>query len=153
VVLNYWSHLGLLSRLAIRAKTLSASVVLLICLIGMGVARYLTSSQVTRNLNAFSVSNLPTCGAAAAVNNAVIAAHMRVFRYVSWASNGVNEKLLGNLRKEIEGDFAAIQKTFQALVARPNLSIAEQTDLGALQTKLNEYQSTAKIRQYARLVD
>ena len=143
-ILGYGPHLGFLSRLTIRAKTLSASAVLLICLIGMGVAGYLTSGQVTRSLGALSKSNLPTRGAAAAVNNAVVAAHMRVFRYVSWASNGVDEKLLGNLRTEIEADFAAIQKAFQALAARPDLSVAEKTDLGALETKLEKYQSTAK---------
>jgi len=44
------------------------------------------------------------------VNNSVIAAHMRIFRYVSWASNGVNESLLQNLRDEIEVDFSAIKK-------------------------------------------
>ena len=79
-----------------------------------------------------------------AVNNAVISAHMRVFRYVSWASNGVNDKLLRNLRKDIDADFWTVQENFKQLAARPDLSAAEKTDLNALQAKLTQYRSTAK---------
>ena len=69
---------------------------------------------------------------------------MRVFRYVSWASNGVNDKLLRNLRKDIDADFWTVQENFKKLAARPDLSAAEKTDLSALQAKLTQYQSTAK---------
>ena len=110
----------------------------------MGVIVQVASSQVTHNLNELSRSNLPTRAAAAAVNNAVVAAHMRVFRYVSWASNGVSAKLLEKLRADIESDFAVIQTNFKALAARPDLSATEKTDLTALQLKLTQYQSTAK---------
>jgi methyl-accepting chemotaxis protein len=133
-----------LSHLTIRTKTFTAAAVTLICLIGMAVIVALTSSQVAASLNELSQSNLPTRSAAVAVNNAVIAAHMSVFRYVSWASNGVNAKLLENLRKEIEGDFWVIQQNFKELTARPDLSAAEKSDLAALQTKLNQYESTAR---------
>jgi methyl-accepting chemotaxis protein len=135
---------GLLSRLTIRTKTFTACAVALICLIGMGVIVDLTSSKVARNLNELSRSNMPTRAAAAAVNNAVVAAHMRVFRYVSWASNGVNANLLQSLRKQIEADFWVIHKNFKELAARPDLSAAEKTDLNALQEKLVKYESTAK---------
>jgi methyl-accepting chemotaxis protein len=135
---------GALSRLTIRTKTFTAAAVTLICLIGMAVIVALTSGQVAASLNELSQSNMPTRSAAVAVNNAVIAAHMSVFRYVSWASNGVNAKLLENLRKEIEGDFWVIQKNFKELAARPDLSAAEKSDLAALQTKLDQYESTAK---------
>ena len=138
------SLFGLLSRMTIRTKTSTACAVALICLIGMGATVALTSSQVARNLNELYRSNLPTRAAAAAVNNAVVAAHMRVFRYVSWASNGVNAKLLQNLRKDIEADFSTIQQNFKGLAARPDLSAAEKTDLSALQAKLTQYQSTAE---------
>ncbi len=135
---------GVFSRLTIRTKTFSASAVVLICLIGMAVTVQLTSSQVARNLNQLSQSNLPTRSAAAAVNNAVVSAHMAVFRYVSWASNGVNDKLLHNLRKDIDADFWTVRENFKELAARPDLSAAEKTDLDALQAKLTQYQSTAK---------
>ncbi len=132
-----------LARLTIRTKTFAASAIALICLIGMGATVELTSSQVARNLHELYRSNLPTRGAAATVNNAVIAAHIMVFRYVSWASNGVNAELLQKLHSDIDADFRVIQKNFKELAERPDLSAAEKTDLKSLQTKLAQYQSTA----------
>jgi len=130
--------------MTIRTKTLTASAVVVLCLIGMGVIVDLTSGQVARNLDMLSQSNLPIRAAAAAVNNAVVSAHMRIFRYVSWASNGVNGTLLQNLRKEIDADLASVNQGFKALAARPDLSAAARADLGALQGKLAKYESTAK---------
>jgi methyl-accepting chemotaxis protein len=135
---------ALLSRLTIRTKTFTACAVVLICLIGMAATVALTSSRVAGSLTELSRSNLPTRGAASAVNNAVVAAHMRIFRYVSWASNGVNAELLQKLRGDIDADFRLIQKNFKELDERPDLSAAEKTDLTALQAKLAQYQSTAK---------
>jgi hypothetical protein len=93
------------SRLTIRTKTFIAAAVLLICLIGMGVIAVLGSREISRNLDELSGSNLPSRSAAAAVNNSVVAAHMRIFRYVSWASNGVNEKLLQTLQTKLKPTF------------------------------------------------
>jgi methyl-accepting chemotaxis protein len=138
------SWFGLLSRRTIRAKTFTAFAVALICLVGMAITVDLTSSKVARSLHELSRSNLPTRSAAATVNNAVVEAHLRVFRYVSWASNGVNDKLLQDLRKQIEGDFSAIDESFRNLAARPDLSAAETVDLSALRDKLTQYESTAK---------
>jgi methyl-accepting chemotaxis protein len=135
---------GFPSRLTIRTKTFTVSAVALICLIGMGAVVDLTASRVARSLNELDRANLPTRAAAVAVNNAVIAVHMRIFRYVSWASNGVNAKLLQSLRKEVESDFWVIQENFKELAARPDLSAAEKTDLDALQGKLAQYRSTAE---------
>lgn len=135
---------GLLWRLTIRAKTITASVVVLTCVLGMGLAVLLTSRQVAQNLNALSRSNLPTRAAAEAVSDAVFAVHMGVFRYVSWASNGVNGTLLQNLRHTIDSQFPLINGDFQALAARPDLSAAEKADLNALRAKLEKYESTAR---------
>ena len=136
------SSFSLVSRLTIRTKTFTASAVVLICLIGMAVTVYLTSGDVARNLNKLSRSNLPSRAAAAAVDNAVITTHIKVFRFVSWASNGVNNNLLQGLRKEIEGDFRRIGENFKDLAARPDLSA--RVDLNALRAKLEKYKSTAK---------
>ena len=135
---------GLISHLTIRTKTYAASVIALVCLAGMAVTVQVTSSDVARSLNELSHSNLPTRGAAVAVNNAVVTVHMSIFRYVSWASNGVSAKLLQNLRHEIEGDFWVIQQNFKELAARPDLTEGENADLQALEGKLAQYQSTAK---------
>jgi methyl-accepting chemotaxis protein len=131
-------------NLTIRTKTFAAAVILLICLIGVGITIYVTSDKVTRNLDDLSRSNLPTRGAAAALNNAVVATHIKVFRYVSWASNSVSDKLLGALRKELDADFWAIEKTFDVLAERPDLAEAIKADMNGLHAKLKQYESTAR---------
>jgi hypothetical protein len=134
----------LFSRLTIRTKTFIASAVVLTCLVTMSVIAAVGSRQVARNLDELARSNLPARGAAVVVNNAVIAAHMRIFRYVSWASNGVNQKLLENLRAEIETDFSLIINSFNELAARPDLSAAVKPDLAALEEKLQKYERTVR---------
>jgi methyl-accepting chemotaxis protein len=128
----------------IRTKTFAAAATFLICLIGIGITIYVTSDKVVSNLNTLSHSNLPTRGAAAALNNAVVTTHIKIFRYVSWASNSVSDKLLGALRKELDGDFGVIEKNFETLAGRPDLSAAVKLDLNALHAKLKQYESTAK---------
>ena len=133
-----------LSRLTIRTKTFIAAAVVLICLIAMGAIVVLGSRAVARNLNELSSSNMPSRSAAVAVSNSITAAHMRIFRYVSWASNGVNEKLLQNLRGEVEADFTVIQSSFSELAARPDFSPEIKTELNALGEKLQKYESTVR---------
>jgi tellurite resistance protein len=131
------------SRLTIR-KAFIAAAVILICLIAMGVIAVLGSREISRNLDELSRSNLPNRGAAVVVNNSVVAAHMRIFRYVSWASNGVNEKLLQELRDEIEADFSSVRTSFNELAARHDLSAEIKTELSRLSQKLQKYESTAR---------
>jgi methyl-accepting chemotaxis protein len=133
-----------LSRLTIQTKTFIATAVVLTCLIAMGAIVVLGSREVARNLNELTYSNMPSRSAAVVVNNSVIAAHMRIFRYVSWASNGVNEKLLQNLRGEVEADFTAIRNSFNELAARPDFSPEIKTQLSALEEKLQKYESTVR---------
>ena len=137
-------RVGLFSHLTIRTKTLLASAVALLCLVGMGATVALTSRQVADNLNQLYQSNLPMRGAAAAVNNAVITAHIRVFRYVSWASNGVSSKLLQDLRNEIDADLWVINQNFNELAARPDLPMTAKPDLDLLREKMKKYEATAR---------
>jgi methyl-accepting chemotaxis protein len=143
-LLGNGSASGSLRRRTITAKTSATSAVALLCLLGMGVIVAVTSGDVARNLHELSAQNLPSRGAAAAVNNDVVAAHMRVFRYVSWASNSVSHTLLQSLRKDIGADFHRIDRDFNALSERPGVSSAETTDLAALRDKLDKYKRTAK---------
>jgi methyl-accepting chemotaxis protein len=135
---------GFMQNLTIRTKTFSAAAILLICLTGISITIYVTSDKVVANLYSLSRSNLPIRAAAAALNNAVVATHIKIFRYVSWASNSVSAKLLVELRKELDDDLLTIEKHFEQLKARPDLSAATQSDLSVLHTKLKKYASTAK---------
>jgi hypothetical protein len=109
----------------------------------MSLIAVLGSREISRNLDELSRSNLPNRSAAVVVNNSVVAAHMRIFRYVSWASNGVNEKLLQELRDEIEANFSSVRTSFNELAAKQDLSAEVKTELSALNQKLQKYESTA----------
>jgi methyl-accepting chemotaxis protein len=135
---------SLFQNLTIRIKTLLASAVMLTCLIAVSVSVYMTFDNVVSGLNKLSLSNLPTRAAAVAVNNAVIATHMKIFRYVSWSSNGVSKSLLNSLHNEIDADFWVIDKNFEALAERSDLTAETILDLNSLQNRLKKYEATAK---------
>ena len=133
-----------LPRLTIRTKTLAASAFALLCLIGMGVIVQLTTSRVAHDLSELSQSNFPIRAAASALNDNILAVHMRVFRYVSWAGNGVSHPLMENLSNEIAIDFGLIQEEFDELATRADLTAAEKAELTALQTKIKDYERTTR---------
>jgi methyl-accepting chemotaxis protein len=133
-----------LQRLTIRTKTFAAAAILLISLIGVCSTIYATSNKIVANLNTLSRSNLPMRGAAAALNNAVVSSHIKIFRYVSWASNSVSDKLLSELRKEIDGELWAIDRTFEGLSDRIDLPMTVQEKLKDIQAKLDRYKKTAR---------
>ena len=138
------TRLRRLPRLTIRTKTLAASAFALLCLIGMGVIVQLTTSRVAHDLSELSQSNFPIRAAASALNDNILAVHMRVFRYVSWAGNGVSHPLMENLSSEIAIDFGLIQEEFDELATRADLTAAEKAELAALQTKIKEYERTTR---------
>jgi methyl-accepting chemotaxis protein len=138
------TRLRRLPRLTIRTKTLAASAFALLCLIGMGVIVQLTTSRVAHDLSELSQSNFPNRAAASALNDNILAVHMRVFRYLSWAGNGVSHPLMENLSSEIAIDFGLIQEEFDELATRADLTAAEKAELAALQTKIKEYERTTR---------
>ena len=81
-----------LKHLSIRTKAFAASLVLLLCLIGVGGNAYLTSDRAATDLNELTATNLPKQQTVAKLETAVTAIHLKVFRYVSWASNSVSAR-------------------------------------------------------------
>jgi methyl-accepting chemotaxis protein len=136
--------INLVRKATIRAKAALAAAALLICLIGSITTIFVTSDKVVTSLNSLSNSNLPTRGAAAALNNAVVATHITIFRYVSWASNSVSPKALSELRNEFDAEIWTIEKNFEQLQARPDLSVETQSKLSGLNDSLKLYEKTAK---------
>jgi methyl-accepting chemotaxis protein len=103
-----------------------------------------STSRVAHDLSELSQSNFPIRAAASALNDNILAVHMRVFRYVSWAGNGVSHPLMENLSSEIAIDFGLIQEEFDELATRADLTAAEKAELAALQTKIKEYERTTR---------
>jgi methyl-accepting chemotaxis protein len=136
--------INLVRKVTIRAKAAVVAAALLICLIGTITTIFVTSDKVVTSLNSLSTSNLPTRGAAAALNNAVVATHITIFRYVSWASNSLSPKALAELRKEFDAEIWTIEKNYEQLKARPDLSAETQSQLSGLNDSLKLYEKTAK---------
>ncbi len=131
-------------NLSIQVKTFAASGVLLIALIGLGITAYWTLDRSANDLYTLSNVNLPKRESFTALSDTVVAVHMKIFRYVSWASNGVNDNLLTSLRTEAEINLGSIKNTFEILGARTDLSEPETSNLNALFAKWQKYEGTAR---------
>jgi hypothetical protein len=107
--------MSVLKNLSIRTKAFAASLVLLLCLVGIGGNAYFTSERVAADLEALTGVNLPKQQIVAKLVNDVTAIHLKVFRYVSWASNSVSESLLRSLRAETRSDLRAVKDRIEAI--------------------------------------
>ena len=117
----------ILKNLSIRAKAFAASLVLLLCLIGIGGNAYFTSDRAANGLDALTAdqSSQAADRRQARVSD-VTAIHLKVFRYVSWASNSVSERLLHSLRAETRSDLRAMKDRIAAVRTRGDLAPAER---------------------------
>jgi signal transduction histidine kinase len=130
-------------NLSIQTKAFAASAVLLICLISLGAIAYVTLDKSENDLHSLSSTILPKQQAFALVNDGIVALHMKTFRYVSWASNGVSDVLLGPLSVEIDTNLRAIDSDIQNLTERDGLSANEKLDLSDLISRWKQYKSAA----------
>ena len=130
-------------NLPIQIKAFAASAVLLICLISLGAIAYVTLDKSEDNLHTLSSAILPKQSEFALVSDNIVAVHMKTFRYVAWASNGVNDALLRSLSDEITSDLRNINLNLETLAERSDLSAKEKLDLKTLVSKWKEYESTA----------
>ena len=144
---SFWalrSLFGTVHNLSIQIKASAASAVLLICLLALGANAYMTSTKSAEGLRMLSYQIEPKLQAFSDVNDAVVATHMKIFRYVSWASNGVSKNLLEALYHEIESDLAGLSHRIGALSRRTDLSAEERTTIEGLLTRWEKCKSQAK---------
>lgn len=130
-------------NLSIQFKSFAASAVLLACLLGLGATAYVTLDNSTVGLQTLSGVTLPKRLAFNNLNDAIVAVQLKTFRYVSWASNSVSDKLLKALRGEIDGDFILITRDLDVLAGRIDLSKEEASQLNDISAKWKKYQATA----------
>src|SRR6516162_807984 len=123
---------GIFNNLSIQIKASIASVLLLICLLGLGANAYLTSTRSAEGLRVLTNELIPKQQAFSQANEAVVATHMKIFRYVSWASNGVSHTLLDPLHAEINADLDKLSYRIAALAQRPDLSASERKSMQEL---------------------
>ena len=123
---------GIFNNLSIQIKASIASVLLLVCLLGLGANAYLTSMRSAEGLRVLTNELIPKQQAFSQANEAVVATHMKIFRYVSWASNGVSHTLLDPLHADINADLDKLSYRIAALARRPDLSASERKSMQEL---------------------
>jgi len=135
--------MSLLKNLSIRAKAFAASLVLLLCLIGIGGNAFVTSEHTVSDLDQLTAVNLPKQQVVSKLETDITAIHLKVFRYVSWASNSVSASLLRTLRAETQHDVNAMTDRIAVLKARPDLAPVERELVDALAQYWQKYASAA----------
>src|SRR5580704_7784484 len=138
------SLIGIFNNLSVQIKASVASVLLLICLLGLGTNAYLTSTRSAAGLRVLTNELIPKQRSFSQVSEAVVATHLKIFRYVSWASNGVSDILLKPLYAEINSDLDTASNRIAALAQRPDLSSLERTAMQGLLAKWQICKNQAK---------
>jgi len=139
-----WSPFSLLNNLSIQIKASAAFAVLLICLLALGANAYITSTKSAEGLRILSYEIEPNLTAFSGVKSDIIAMHLKIFRYVSWASNSVSDKLLSSLYSQINADLSALSFRVEDLGSRSDLSDEERAGLQDLKLNWQKYKSEAK---------
>src|ERR1700693_6094306 len=101
----FWDFVN---AIPVSVKSFVAAAILLICMVTLGTNAYLTSMRSAAGLRVLSSEIIPKQRALDDLGDNVIAAQIKIFRYVSWASNGVSGKLLGDIYTGINSDLNVI---------------------------------------------
>jgi diguanylate cyclase (GGDEF)-like protein len=128
----------------IRVKAFAASVVLMICLVAVGGYAYQAARKLAEDFNELSKRSLPKQETISNLNDEVIATHVQVFRFVTWASNGVNGRLLKSISDDVLADLVAGRARFELFNARPDLSPAERSTMADLSARWEKYVDAVK---------
>jgi methyl-accepting chemotaxis protein len=144
---TFWglrSVFDILHNLSIQIKASAASAVLLICLLALGANAYMTSTKSAEGLRVLSHEIEQKLQAVSNVSDAIVTTHMKIFRYVSWASNSVSKKLLDSLYGQITSDLSELSARIDELSHRPDLSADEKASIQDLVAKWQKCKSHAR---------
>ncbi len=128
----------------IWVKACTASIATMLCLVAVGANAYLTLDNSVRGLTELSATNLPKQNAVWGVAHDVITTHVKMFRYVTWANNGVSPRSLQALREEIGFELDALRDRIAGLPLLPGLSARERANVSALAGAWSSYRDTAR---------
>ena len=123
----------------IWTKAFAASVLLLVCLGALGVTAYLTLDKSARGLTLLRDTNLPKQNTVSKLTHDVIATHVQLFRYVTWASNSVSPTLLQGLSRAIVVDLTELKRRFESLTSQQDLTLDERQKWIELSIKWEKY--------------
>ncbi|MEP7206237.1 MAG: EAL domain-containing protein [Casimicrobiaceae bacterium] len=125
--------------LPIGLKASALSALLVLCLGGLGTYALLVMESLGGGLRNLTGSDLPRQHAVLAVKSDAFSTHMNVYRYVAWASSGVNPANLSSLAAEIGRDGASARAALAGLAARPDLPPDERARMSTALAKWERY--------------
>ncbi|MBD1547155.1 EAL domain-containing protein [Roseibium aggregatum] len=134
----------LLRNISIRTKMLAAYALLVVCLVILGANAYFTITNMDVGLNRLSTATLPKQLLVSRLKDKAVAAHVGIFRYVSWASNGVDSALLEGVNEDVFKDIDASFALLSELAEPKDLVAAERDRIQMLQGKWKEYEHVAR---------
>ena len=136
--------MGLVENVSISAKAVAASSVLLFCLIGLGANAYLALDRSAAGLTHLSDVHLPKQRTASELAGDIITAHLKIFRFVTWAQIGVGRSTLEATSGEVLAELDKLGNRLQVLGARPHLSLLEIERATMLSAKWDKYASEVR---------
>ena len=131
--------LNFVQNLSIRTRTLAVLAVLLSCFAVLGINSYSTLTTTGKQLTAVRSETLPKQTVAMEIFDDIVATHMKVFRYVTLASNGVSKKLRDALHWEVLSELDGEMTRLRIFADRSNLSGAESQELNLVKTQWKVY--------------
>ena len=131
--------MGLIDNVPISAKAFAASSILLLCLIGLGTNAYLSLDRSATGLAHHSNIELPKQRIASELTGEIIATHLKIFRFVTWAQIGVGANTLEATSGEVLAELDTLGNRLQRLDAQPHLSPAEIEHVTMLSAKWDKY--------------
>jgi diguanylate cyclase (GGDEF)-like protein len=136
------SHL--MRIVSIKTKTFVAFAILLSCFAVLGVNSYETMRSTGNQLEMLQTNTLPTQTVAMDIFNDINATHMKLFRFVTLASNGQARGLLESLYSEVLSELDDETSRLR-LLANPWYSFdSQKQDLELVATKWSMYANSAK---------
>lgn len=134
--------------LSIETKTFATLTILLSCFAVLGANSYLTLSTTSKRLSVLRDQTLPEQTVVMDIANDIVATHMKVFRVVTLASNGVTSKLLDPLNSEVLSELESETIRLQILAERRHSFDSRKRELQLISAKWTIY-----VRGVADLLD
>ena len=125
--------------LSIETKSFAALAILLSCFAVVGVNSYLTMNTTSDKLAVLRDRTLPEQTVVADISNDIVATHMKVFRVVTLASNGVTNKVLDPLYAEVRSELDAETTRLNILAERQHSIDANKHELALMTKKWSSY--------------
>src|SRR3981081_1044445 len=133
----------LLRNLPISVKAFSASAVLLICIGELGTQASVFLSNLKAALKSLPHNSRSQQQQVLDIAKGAIDTHTDVFRYVAWASTGVNPATLKTLETQVRQGSAKVAASLGDLAARADLTQPERIAVTDAATKWQRYADAA----------